>query len=85
MIEGISMYNKLFKNKLGSPFNYPEGILKMKDPDDKRSPELILMTFKQFINHFSEDIKELLDVDEEFKLFTSHNNHEILLLVDMTD
>jgi hypothetical protein len=82
MIEGISMYSKLFPYL---PLSFPDGILKMKDPDDKRDPHLTMMTFDAFLYHFSEDIKELLDVEEDIQLFTSHNNHEILLLVDMTD
>jgi len=57
----------------------------MKDPEDTRSPELVMMTFNQFLNHFLDEIKELLDIEEDFKLFTDHNNHEILLLVDMSD
>ena len=78
MIKGLSHMRNLTSN-------FPKNILKMKDPDDKRSPELILMTFKQFLNYFSEDIKELLGAEEDFQLFTRHNKHEIFLLVDMSD
>ena len=65
------------------PYNvhFNQGLLSNKDPLDPHAPDLVLMSLREFISLYSDEVLEVLDEQNELRLHNTSYN-EVLVLVD---